>query len=193
VLLVAAGLTAAVMPRRPSAWPAPAVAAALALIGLAGAWPALVVRLRLGLWQRAALAGSGLVWLAVAGPLAGAHLFTTNPKLPLPAVWTTSLPVTLHDVLRTLAFSGVPVAALVWAVAAAILPWLTRERHPVWNVGVVTVWSAVSVSVVQMVGPPHLYGLVSGAVLGALVLVMGDLPGLLVRLRSGDGPLPRLP
>jgi hypothetical protein len=116
-----------VLPRAGTHWPLAALAPALGVLGLAGAWPALAATARTP-WRRAALGALGWCWLGIGGALAGRGLYVHRPHaVPAPAVWTPSLYETAHHVLLPLA-AAVPAGALVWGLAAALLPML-RPRH----------------------------------------------------------------
>jgi hypothetical protein len=135
------------LPRRGAAWPLPAGAVALGLMGLGGAWPAVAARIGASFWRRAALGAVGLVWLAAAGQLAGRDLYLRRPPGALsPGAWTGSLRVAIDHVVPALSGAGVLAAALVWAVAAGVLPWLARGRSLPIDGAIVAAWSASLVS-----------------------------------------------
>ena len=193
LLVLVAGLTAALLLTATRLWSLPCGAGVLALLGLTGAWPALAARSRLRFWQRALVAGAGFLWVAGADALSGSRLFSTGSALPSPRVWTTSVPVTLHDVLAPLLGSGVLAAAGVWAMAAAVAPWLVHRDRPALSLVAVTLWSATTAATVQTLGPHHLSGEVTGALVGALVLLTPALPALLGTARDRAGLLTRVP
>lgn len=174
-------------------WALPAGAGVLAMVGVAGAWPALATYAVKRVWQRAILGGVGFLWVAGAGALSPQMLFTTRPRLASPGVWTRSVSVTLHQVLIPLFDSGVLAAAASWALAAAVAPWLVSRQHPLRSLVAVTVWSAVTVAAVQSFGPRHLSGAVIGALVGAVVLLGPALPGLFSTARDRAGLLTRVP
>ncbi len=133
---------AVLMPGRAAAWPLPAGAVALGLIGFAGAWPALAARLGGSAWRRATVAACGFVWLAGAGQLAGADLLLRRARsVPAPAVWTASLRFAAQHVLGTILSPEVLAGALVWGLAAAVLPWLVRGWRPAIEAALVAVWT----------------------------------------------------
>ncbi len=171
-ILLAGLVPVALLPFDGALWGVPVGAPALGSIGLAGAWPALAARAR-GAWRRAALAATGWLWLELASSLAGKGLYLTE-KTPAPAAWTRSLRLAIHDVLLSLFSAGALAPALVWAVAAVVLPWLVRGRSLVADVVLVAVWAAVVVSATQTVlrvlhYPGHVRTAVLGAVAGALI------------------------
>ena len=146
-LLVAIGLLLPVLPlvRHPTRWPLPAAAPVLGAAILAGAWPALAGRER-RVWRRAALGALGWVWLVAAGLLMGRGVYTRLPAgIPTSAQWTGSLDHTLRRVLWPVLHSGLLAPAIVWGVAAAVLPWLVRGTMPVRVVAIV-IWSALLAS-----------------------------------------------
>jgi eukaryotic-like serine/threonine-protein kinase len=185
VLLIAALIPVALMPRRGVMWPLSAVAPVLGIVGLAGAWPALAARAG-GPLRRAALGVTGWVWLVLAGPLAGADLYTKRmPGTPAQDVWTRSLNVTVHEVLGPIFSSGALAAAPVWAIAAVVLPWLFRRRSLALDAVLVTVWAATLVSATQtaiaLVDGAHGISAPSTAVAGALASATVALAPRLVR------------
>lgn len=140
----------------PSSWPLAAGAPALGLIGLAGAWPAVAARAATP-WKRAALAGTGWCWLALATPIVGHTLyFRPAAGTAPPGVLAGSPYDTLHQMLLPLLTSGVLVPAAVWAGAAVVLPWLVQGRSPALDLLRVVIWSAVLVSTtVLAIGAVH--------------------------------------
>jgi eukaryotic-like serine/threonine-protein kinase len=141
LVLVAALVPLALMPRARTAWPLASLAPVLGAVGLAGAWPALAARAP-SAWQRAALAAAGWIWTLVAGVLTGKALYTTVPAgVPPGHTWMASLGTTADHVLPSLVTPPLLAPALLWGLAAAVLPWLTRGRAAL-QVALVTVWSA---------------------------------------------------
>lgn len=141
--LIALTLPVLLMLRSPTAWPLAAGAPALGLFGLAGAWPAVAARAA-SPWRRAALAGTGWLWLLIAAPVANRVLYL--PRLPgtlAPANWSGSLNGTLHHVITPVLQSGAFPAAVVWGVAAMVLPYLVLERSPVLDFVRVAIWVTV--------------------------------------------------
>lgn len=201
VLGIAALVPLVVLPFSGWAWSTPAVAPGLGVIALAGAWPALAARLG-NPWRRAALGLTGWLWLTVAEPLTGTHLYLGSaPGTPPPAAWTGSLHGALHDVLRPMLSSGVLDPALVWAAAAVVLPWLVRGRSPALDVVRVVVWSATLVSattaVMTLATGSSKHGTPRGAVLGALagvaIALVPTAIGLRRQSRQARAAQPRFP
>jgi hypothetical protein len=132
--------------RRPTAWPLAAGAPALGLLGLAGAWPALAGRART-VWQRAALGFTGWIWLVLAAPVANRVFYLpVIPGTPALQDWAGSPHQTVHQVLTPMLTSGALAPAPLWALAAAVLPWLVRCRSLALDTIRAVVWSAVLVS-----------------------------------------------
>jgi serine/threonine protein kinase len=146
VIAIAALIPVLLLIRRPTAWPLAAGAPALGLLGLAGAWPALAGRATT-VWRRAALGFTGWIWLVLAAPVANRVFYL--PLLPgTPALrdWAGSPHETVHQVLTPMLTSGALAPAPLWALAAAVLPWLVRRRSLALDTIRAVVWSAVLVS-----------------------------------------------
>jgi hypothetical protein len=177
MLIVAVGLAPVLLgPWRATAWPLSAAAVALGLVGAAGAWPALAGWAS-SLWRRAALGAVGWVWLLLAAPIAAHGLYLDwLPAAPPPA-WSGSLRGTVNQVVIPLVSAGVLAPAAVWALAAAVLPWLVRGRSLALDAILVVIWSATVVSAcTAVIGAVHgasdtstAPGAVLGAVAGALI------------------------
>ncbi|MGZ4305344.1 MAG: hypothetical protein ACXVEW_06850, partial [Solirubrobacteraceae bacterium] len=176
VVLVAALLPVLLLPRSPTAWPLSAAAPALGALSLAGAWPAIAARAA-SPWRRAALAMTGWVWLGTASCLANADLYAPRPATtPAASMWMPSVQRTVNHVLAPLAGTGMVACALVWGAAAVVLPLLAQRRPFPVAVVLVTVWSAIVVSVIAtFLGVNHSRGAgmpataVLGAIAGAIV------------------------
>ncbi len=173
VLILTAGLTVVpLLPRDGAAWPLPAGAPALGLLGLAGAWPAIAARAG-GPWRRAVLGGAGWIWLVLATPLYSAGLYLRRPPgMPGLDAWSGSLHQTVDLVLRPMLSSGALAAAPVWALASLTLPWLVRGRSLVVEIVLVTAWAATVVSAtttaIMLVAPGQSLLAQGPAVLGAI-------------------------
>ena len=144
--LIALTLPVLLMPRTPTAWPLAAGAPALGLFSLAGAWPAVAARAA-SPWRRAALGATGWLWLLIAAPVADRVLYL--PQLPgaaPPADWSGSLYDTLHQVITPILQSGALAVAVVWGVAAMVLPYLVSERSPVLDFVRAVVWVGMLLS-----------------------------------------------
>lgn len=180
-VLVGAGLLACpvLLPRSGAWWSLPLLAPALAALGLACAWPALAA-LAPRLYQRAALGALGAWWVALAEPLSGRELYLGQAAGIAPSVaWTSSARDGALDALTPLVTSGALAALLVWAVAAAVLPWTLRDRSPGAVAIGVLVWVAGLLAATEMLagalrgtisrGDPR--GALAGAAVGGLAAV----------------------
>jgi len=160
----------------PLAWSAPAGAPVLGLVGLAGAFPALAGTAR-SAWARAALGATGLWWLLLAEALLGrALLFGLDAELPARPRWDGAAGLTASEVVGPLATPGAALQAVVWALAALVMPWLVRGRSLSADVVAATVWAAglagATASIAQVAGGSPPKGLVAGA-LAAGILAVG--------------------
>jgi serine/threonine protein kinase len=172
MLLIGALLPVVLLPRKGTAWPISAGAPALGVLGLAGAWPAVAARAGTH-WRRAVFGFTGWVWLLIATPIADRVLYLPPPAgMPPPQAWTGSLHQTVQHVLVPLATAATLAPALVWALAAAVLPWLVRGRSLLGDVVRVGIWTATLVlATTAATGVFHGVadrGMPSSAVLGAL-------------------------
>jgi hypothetical protein len=176
----------ALLPRSGSMWPLASGAPALAAIGLAGAWPALAARAG-SCWRRAALGAAGWLWLALATALRGSPLYLSTPAgLPNRSVWGSSVYDSVHEVLPRVLSGGVLSVALVWAVAACVLPPLVRARSLATSVIRVAAWATLVVACAELflrsasAGPA-----VGTAIIGALASAAVALfPALSARWRT---------
>jgi hypothetical protein len=122
-------------------WLACALAPALGLLGLAGAFPALAGQAR-GWRTRAALAALGFWWLGVGETLLGRRLWHgSGAGLPARSAWEGSAGLAAHA-LSPLFTLAVLLGALAWACAAASLPWLVRGRAALADAALAGAWSA---------------------------------------------------
>lgn len=141
LFVLAAGAPLLFLPRRSDpGWLIGALAPALGLAGLAGAFPALAGQ-RASWRARGALAALGFWWMALAEPLLDRRLWLGPPsELPSRALWESSFGKAAHVVAATLT-PELLLGALVWALAAAILPWLVRGRNAALDVITALVWT----------------------------------------------------
>ncbi len=161
-------------------WLAGALAPALGVVGLAGAFPALAGQA--SRWRaRAALGALGYWWLTLAGPLLGRELWLRAPPgTPPRSAWEGSLSLAAAHVVAPVLALGVLLGALLWGVAAVVLPLIVRGHSAVRDVAAVALWSAVMVAatpeldagLTAHVAHPSPRGALLGAVLGALVAVV---------------------
>jgi eukaryotic-like serine/threonine-protein kinase len=170
ILLIAALVPLVLMPRRGDFWPLPIAAPLLGMVALAGAWPALAGRVRGGAWARAALAATGYVWLVLISSLAGADLYARRPTgTPDPDTWTRSLNATVHHVLAPALSSGMLAVAVIWAIAAALLPRVSVVRPPAGYL-LIALWCAGLLITPALAPIPLREALLGTAVAGVLAL-----------------------
>ena len=162
------------------------LAPVLGLAGLAGAFP--VIAGQAARWRdRAGLAALGYWWLALAGALSGRQLWLVKPsRLPVRAVWEGSLSATATHVIVPLLVLGTLLGALLWALGAAVLPWIVRGRSAAVDLLAVTIWS-VAMALAAPVLDAGLSGHAShptprGAVLGA---ILGGVLAMVTRALRG--------
>jgi serine/threonine protein kinase len=160
-------------------WLLCALAPALGVIGLAGAFPALAGQSPR--WRmRAALGALGYWWLVLAEPLLGRHLWLgPAASSPTRTAWESSLGSTSAHVLGPLLSLGVLLGAALWAAAAALLPLLVRGRSAALDVLAATVWAAALAVAAPMLdngltahaAQPSPRGAIVGAVLAGVLAV----------------------
>jgi hypothetical protein len=189
VVAVAALVPAALLFRRPSSWAVAAAAPALGAVGFAGAWPALAARLP-GPWRRAALGAIGWVWVVVAGELGGRGLYAgLVAGTPARSLWMPSLYVTANHVLEPMLSSGVLAPALIWALAAVVLPPITGISALAPRIVLVTLWAAgLASATATALAHAGLAVRPGAAVLGALCSAILALLPSLWRWRPDPGP-----
>src|SRR5205085_12398633 len=121
MVLLAALIPVVLLFRHPARWPLAALAPALGVIGLAGAWPAIAARAP-SAWQRAGLAITGWIWLILATPLAGIAPYIHTQPAPPHSPWFGSPYDAVSHLLAPLLRSGQLAPALIWGAAAMALP-----------------------------------------------------------------------
>jgi serine/threonine protein kinase len=180
-LLPLAVLPAASASRRVGAgWLICVLAPVLGVAGLAGAFPA--VAGQTSRWRdRASLAALGYWWLALAGALFDRRLWLIEPsQLPARAVWEGSLSSTATHVIVPLLALGTLLGTLLWALGAAVLPWIVRGRSAAVDLVAVTIWSAalaiaapaLDAGLSAHAAHPTARGAVLGAILGAVLAMV---------------------
>ncbi|MEJ7891670.1 MAG: serine/threonine-protein kinase [Solirubrobacteraceae bacterium] len=142
--------------RAPRAWSVAVLAPALGLLSVAGAFPALAGQAR-GVLERSALGALGAWWLLLADP--------ANQRLG-PAA----------DAIAARFTGGEAILLAIWAVAAAILPWIVRGRYLVVDVVAAASWTAALASATSTLaiwlGRPEPAGLVAAAILAGVIAVV---------------------
>ncbi|MEA2218470.1 MAG: eukaryotic-like serine/threonine-protein kinase [Solirubrobacteraceae bacterium] len=175
LVALAAAPVPLLLPRRGVAWSLPAVAPLIGLAGLAGAWPALAGQARH--WTtRAALGALGGLWLVLAEALTSERLLFGQPRDVLAApAWDGSALDATRDALVPLLAGGTLAIALLWGLAAALLPVLVRGRSAALDLVAAAGWAAMLAAATRALGdallldPPR--GLAVGAVLAGAVAV----------------------
>lgn len=180
LLVVAAGAPLLLLPRRAGpGWLVAALAPILGMAGLAGAFPALAGQ-RASWRARAALALLGFWWLALAEPLLARHLWLGPPAgLPPKAIWEASFDSTSKEVVGPLFTFELLIGAAVWALAAAILPWIVRGRSAAldvvaavaWTVGLLAAVPLLERALLSHANDPSPRGALLGAVLGCAIAI----------------------
>lgn len=165
---------------RPGWWSAPALAPVLGLLSLAGAWPAIAGQARRPL-HRLILGALGCWWLLLAQALIGHTLLLGPvPGVHAPIQWTGSAKEAVAHVLAPLITSGALGVAVVWALAALVLPVVVRGRAAMADLVMATAWAAGLAAGTQAVtstlswpgGAPTAHGVVAAAVLAAVIAVV---------------------
>ena len=168
-------------------WSLPALAPALGLLGLAGAYPALAGRAPR--WSaRLALGALGAWWVVLAEPLfSRALVYGVAPGTPDRPDFDGAPGIAAGDVIAAACGSGALLLALIWGGAALVLPWVVRGRSlgadlvgaAAWAAGTATAAAALGTWLGDRVGQPEPRGLAAGAVAAAalaLVLAHGRRP-----------------
>jgi len=171
LLAPALALVPPLLPRAGIAWSLPAAAPALGLAGLGPAACALaggattVVR-------RAALGALSALWLIFGEALLDRRLLTAAPDVP--GDWQRHAGRAASDVLPALVDPRLLALAGVFALAAAVLPWLVRGRRLAPDLVGATAWAAGLAAATQAaVAPTHARNIVLAAIAaGALALVV---------------------
>jgi eukaryotic-like serine/threonine-protein kinase len=191
--LVAAALLAPIplLLTRPLHWGLPALAPLLGVVGLAPLYPALAA-LAPTCGRRFALGVLGWAWLAVAeSVLDKTLLFATIA--PAPAGWAASASLAAHDVLAPLLAPASLLAAIVWALAAAVLGYLLRGRMIALELLGVLLWAAGLVAVHRLLAggaeAPAAAPLAAGAVALAVLVLWLRLTGGPVQASRAPGGL----
>jgi eukaryotic-like serine/threonine-protein kinase len=148
LLLLCAALPVVLLVRRPGPrWFGASLAALLGMIGLAGAWPAVAGQARD--WRARALLGAlGYWWLRLAEPLLdapGRRLWLGAPvgtggRLSGVAWESSPVSAAVHA-LAPLLTLGLALGALLWALAALLLPLLVRGRSALRDALAATAWA----------------------------------------------------
>jgi hypothetical protein len=168
LVAVAAAPVPVLLPRRGIAWSAAAAAPLLGVVGLAGAWPALAGQAR-GWRTRAALGALGGLWLVLAEALTSQRLLSGQPRDVLAAsAWDGSAVDAARVALAPLLSGGTLAIALLWALAAALLPVLVRGRSAALDLVAAAGWAAALAASTQALAGALVLDAPRGLVAGAL-------------------------
>jgi eukaryotic-like serine/threonine-protein kinase len=175
LVAVAAVPVALALPRSGTSWSLPALAGLLGAVGLAGVWPALAGQARR--WPvRAGLGALGGWWLALAEALTSRRLVSGPAHdVAARAAWEGSALDAARDALWPLLTGGALALALLWAIAAVLLPLLVRGRSAPLDLVGATAWAATLAAATQalaqalVLDPPR--GLVAGTLAAAVAAV----------------------
>jgi eukaryotic-like serine/threonine-protein kinase len=163
-LVLAAALPVPLLLRRaaPATWSLPGTAPLLALGTVAGAFPAVAARAG-SLPRRAAAGALGAWWLLLAEAATGRHLLLGAPADAAHGGTDAVVAVATSPAIALLG---------VWAVAAAVLPYVVRGRLLVADSVLAIVWAAGLAGATQAAtgGAPR--GLIVGAIAAAFVAVI---------------------
>jgi hypothetical protein len=157
LLAAAAFAVPPLAPRSPAWWSAPGIAVGLGFAGAPAAFATVAGQARDPL-TRAAVGALGAWWLVAAEALTGRRLLTGG------------VGETLGEAVR----SGALAIAPVWAVAAAVLPWVVRGRNAALDLVGACAWAAAVALATRAVAPAEPRGLLAGAALGALGAVLAS-------------------
>jgi len=184
-------------PRTGRAWSLPAAAPILGTVALAPLFPA-IAGFATTAARRAGLAAAGFMWLACAELLTSDRLLYGAPVDAAPrSDWTRSVGGGASDALAPLATSPVLLGAVVWGLAAALLPLVVRGRSLASDVAGAALWAALLVAAQRGVaelaasalGTADARGALAGAILGAVAAVAARASGLWESPR-GHAPFP---
>jgi eukaryotic-like serine/threonine-protein kinase len=161
------------------AWALPAAAPLLGLAGLTGAFPALAGQApRWG--ARAALGALGAWWVVLSEPLLERSLaLGAPPGTPARASFDGAPGIAAGDVIGPACSSGALLLAVIWGVAAVVLPWVVRGRSLSFDVVAAATWAAGTAGATGALGEwlgdrvasPVPQGLALGAVVGGALAV----------------------
>jgi hypothetical protein len=159
----------------------PAAAPLLGVVGLGGAFPALAGLLPRAT-VRALIGATGFAWLAAAEAVSGRGLLLDLLPNAAPN-WRDSLDAALTEVIWPLLSPKLLLGAVVWAAAAASLPFFVRGRFGVLDLLGGTLWAAALISADRLLAGPR------GAPAGLLVVIVLAVCAVAALARRGrNGP-----
>jgi hypothetical protein len=180
------------LPLRGRAWSVPFAAPLMGVALLAGAFPAVAGQART-VWRRAALGALGFWLVMLAEPVMRETLYYGRLRgTARGTAWEGSLQDAATHVIAPLLDSGVLACAVLWAAAAAILPWLVRGRSAALDLVAATLWAAGLAAGAGAIGRSLGTGVVSqpdprGAALGAAAAVLIAVAARAVRGADAGG------
>jgi tRNA A-37 threonylcarbamoyl transferase component Bud32 len=159
----------------PWLWSIPAFAPLLGALGVAAAFPGVAARAAASSpWRRTVLGAVGYWWVALTEELVGRRLlFGVATGTRARASWQGSVPGALEHALAPLCTPDRIAPALLWALAALVLPWLVGAASRALRVTAAMAWAGglivASVALAQHIGavPPPLP--VAAGVIAALL------------------------
>jgi len=195
VLAVALVPVPLLLPLAGGLWSVPAGGPLLGALGLASSFPVLAGQAAT-VTRRAALGALGYLWLCVAELLSGHQLLAGPPgDAGQRPGWEDSAGRAVSDAIGPLLTSGVLAVAALWALAAAVLPWVVRGRSAALDLAAAAVWAAalaVGTQAMLDATAPHAAHGARGLALGAVVGALGAV-GLRAVRRAARPAAPRLP
>ncbi len=185
----------------------PALAPLLALIGLAGAFPAIAGRRSFTWYQRAVLGATGFVWTLYASTLAQQALYwwpahvsgreaqaamvghAAGTPPPLDS-WIGSAHATYYVLISPLIHSPGLAGAAVWAAAAAVLPLIQTRRWPLLDLVSTLIWSILTLEIIEIIAKHSIHHAVFGAAAGFVIAAWPAFVSITRGLRYGTEPQP---
>jgi eukaryotic-like serine/threonine-protein kinase len=175
LVLVAVGPVPILLPRAGVLWSLPAAAPLLGLAGLAPVYATLAGLAGRNLARRGALGALGALWLFLGEPLLARHLLAGQA---VAGDWGEDGRTAFHDVLVPMLDAHLGAVALVFAVTAALLPWLVRGRRLAPDLVAATAWAAgLAAGLQAAVAPATARGAIVGAVAAAALALVARAAG----------------
>jgi eukaryotic-like serine/threonine-protein kinase len=143
-------------------------AIALGVVGLGGAYPAVVAQLGRGWLRRSLVAAAGLCLLVGVSKATDRNLYWLPREFP---------PTHARGML----------AIAVWAAAAAFQPLLRLRGFAMLELGLCAAWSAAVVIAVQAAGASPLRGVAAGALAAVVIVAWRPLSSIVEETRRSSG------
>jgi hypothetical protein len=163
VLCVAFAPVPVLLAADPWLWSVPLLGPVLGALGVAAAYPGVAARGGAASpWRRAALGALGYWWVAITEALANKRFFFGVGAGARPrSTWDGSVPGAFSHALAPLCTVGHLAPAVLWAIAALILPWLLRATSRAMRAFGALAWAAALILAstalarqVGVTGPP---------------------------------------